>query len=113
MIQRILKTEPVRLYSIAMAVVALAAYFVPTNAWPLVLALVASVLGLGHATRSTVTPLVDPKDQAGRSLVPSLPGVPDQSTPDRGAVDLATVNAICLVILAAIAVLWAFGEAPF
>lgn len=76
MIERILKAEPVRLYSIAMAAVALGAYFLPTNAWPLVLALIAAVLGVGQAARSAVTPLADPRDRRDRPLV-ALPVEPD------------------------------------
>ena len=51
---RLLATEPVRLYSIAGAAVAIGAYFVPSGAWPLVLALVAAVLGTGQGVRSLV-----------------------------------------------------------
>lgn len=53
----ILNREPVRLYSIAAALVALGAYFIPSGAWPLVLALVAAVVGGGVGVRSHVTPV--------------------------------------------------------
>lgn len=49
MIERILRTEPVRLYSVLAAAVALGVYFLPSGAWPLVLGLVAAVLGVGGA----------------------------------------------------------------
>ncbi len=103
MIDRILKTEPVRLYSIAMAAVALAAYFVPTDAWPLVLGLIAAVLGTGQAVRSQVFS----KDTHERTVwqgsvfsskVPTLGVEPDDipttgapGAPERGAGELVTV----------------------
>lgn len=54
MIDRILRTEPVRLYSIGVAFFAVAAYFVPSGAWPLVIGLLAAILGLGEGARSQV-----------------------------------------------------------
>ena len=50
--------NPVRLYSIATAGVALGAYFLPSGAWPLVLGLVAAVIGAGAGVRSQVVPTV-------------------------------------------------------
>lgn len=54
MICRLLSAEPVRLYGIVAAAVPLVAYFVPSGAWPLVLPLIAVVLGVGEAARSRV-----------------------------------------------------------
>lgn len=42
-----------------------------------------------------------------------LPYDSEPSTYDSGAVDLATINTICLLIIAAVAVAFAFGEVPF
>lgn len=50
------KREPVRCYSVLMALCSLAAYFVPSGAWPLLLAVFAATLGQG--VRSQVTPYV-------------------------------------------------------
>lgn len=52
-----MSTEPVRLYAIAAAVVALVSHFVPDLPSVLVLALVAAVLGVGEGVRSRVTPV--------------------------------------------------------
>lgn len=52
---RLTNLEPVRLYSIAAAALALLAYYV-TIPVGLILALVAAVLGVGEGVRSKVTP---------------------------------------------------------
>lgn len=53
--------EPVRLYSIVVAILAIVAHYVPDIPTPLYLGLVAAVLGVGgEATRARVTPY-DPK----------------------------------------------------
>lgn len=50
--------EPVRWYAIAAAVVALVVHYVPDVPGPLVLGLVAALLGVGEkAVRSAVTPM--------------------------------------------------------
>lgn len=53
----LLALEPVRLYSIAAAALALAAHFIPTLPVGLVLALVAAVLGVGQKVRASVAPM--------------------------------------------------------
>lgn len=45
MIKWLLRTEPVRIYSVLVAVVALVGYFAPSGAWPLVTAVLAATLG--------------------------------------------------------------------
>lgn len=52
--RKLLDTEPVRLYSIVTAAFAVLAYFAPSGAWPLLLALVAAMLGVGQGVRSQV-----------------------------------------------------------
>lgn len=49
------KVEPVRLYAIAVAAVALVAYYVSVPS-ELVLGLVAAILGVGEGVRAAVTP---------------------------------------------------------
>lgn len=51
-----LSTEPVRLYAIAAAALALAAHYLGDLPVPLILGLVAAILGLGEGVRSKVTP---------------------------------------------------------
>lgn len=51
-----LKNNPVRLYAVATAALALVAYYVQDIPQGLILALVAAVLGLGETVRSKVTP---------------------------------------------------------
>jgi hypothetical protein len=51
-----LKNNPVRIYAVATAALALVAYYVPDIPQGLVLALVAAVLGLGETVRAQVTP---------------------------------------------------------
>jgi hypothetical protein len=51
-----LKNNPVRLYSIAVAALALVAFYVPALPVVLILALVAAVLGVGEGVRAVVTP---------------------------------------------------------
>lgn len=55
MLQAILD-NPVRLYSIAVAAVALVAFYVTIPA-PLILGLIAAVLGVGEGVRSQVAPM--------------------------------------------------------
>ena len=50
------KLEPVRIYAIAVSVLAVAAYYVPDIPTALYLGVVAAVLGLGEGVRSAVTP---------------------------------------------------------
>ena len=50
------KTEPVRLYSLAVAVLALVSHYVADLPTPLLLAVVAALLGVGQAVRGKVTP---------------------------------------------------------
>lgn len=61
-----LKLEPVRIYSVLAAAAALAAYFLPSDAWFLTLALVAAVLGVGNVARSKVTPLAKVEEEQRR-----------------------------------------------
>lgn len=49
--------EPVRLYAVASAAAALAAYYLPSGAWPLILGVLAAVLGIGETVRAKVTPV--------------------------------------------------------
>lgn len=72
--------EPVRLYSIAAALVAIGAYFVPSGAWPLVLALVAAVVGGGVGVRSQVTPIAAPDTSLLDRLREDLPEADDIPT---------------------------------
>ena len=51
---------------------------------------------------------VDDGVDVARRLLPYDP----EHTTDGGAVDLATINAVCLVIIAVVAVLYAFGKLP-
>lgn len=55
--QSVLDLEPVRLYSIAAAALALAAHFLPALPVGLVLALVAAILGMGQQVRARVAPV--------------------------------------------------------
>ena len=116
MLDRILRTEPVRLYAVIGAAVAIGAYFIPSGAWPLVLALGAAVLGVGEGVRQQVWSadshhLIVDQVRAVNGLPPS-DDIPSTGSPDAGAVDLATINAVCLVIIAVVAVLHAFGKLP-
>jgi len=53
-----LKMEPVRLFAIASAALALAAFYAPALPVPLILGLIAAVLGVGsEVTRRQVTPV--------------------------------------------------------
>jgi hypothetical protein len=76
--------EPVRLYSIAASAIAIGAYFIPSGAWPLVLALVAAVVGGGVGVRQAVTPNVTAEehiDTAARlALMGRLPPYDDIPT---------------------------------
>jgi hypothetical protein len=113
-IDRILKTEPVRLYSIAMAAVALAAYFVPTDAWPLILGLIAAVLGTGQAVRSQVFSQDTHErtvwqGQVFSSKLPTPDTEPTTGAPDQGAADFVGVLVAVLVILAIIVCLRYLG----
>lgn len=51
-----IKNNPVRIYAIASAVLALVAFYLPTIPTALILALVAAVLGSGEVVRAQVTP---------------------------------------------------------
>jgi len=53
---RAIARNPVRLYAVATAGVALLAYYVPSLPQALVLGLVAAIFGGGEAVRATVTP---------------------------------------------------------
>ena len=57
-----LRNEPVRLYSLAVAVLALASHYVADLPTPLLLAVVAALLGVGQAVRGKVTPMETPDD---------------------------------------------------
>lgn len=60
--RNLLDVEPVRLYSIAAAAVALVAHFVPGLPVALILALVAAILGTGQKVRANVRPVAkDPE----------------------------------------------------
>lgn len=53
----IFSTEPVRLYAIAAAIVALVVHYVPSLPEPLILTLIAAILGVGgEAVRAKVWP---------------------------------------------------------
>jgi hypothetical protein len=54
--RRLIRTEPVRLYSIAVAIAAVVAHYAPEVPTALYLGVVAAVLGLGETVRSSVTP---------------------------------------------------------
>lgn len=77
MIDRILRTEPVRLYAIGGALVALGAYFIPSGAWPLVIALLAAVLGLGEGVRSQVWSQAGHELDIERAVAEVLPEDPE------------------------------------
>jgi hypothetical protein len=51
-----LKNNPVRIYSIVVATLALIAFYIPTLPVALVLGLVAAILGVGEGVRAVVTP---------------------------------------------------------
>lgn len=112
MLDRLLRTEPVRLYSICTAAAALAAYFLPSGAWPLVLGLAAAILGVGRATRAQVWSQAS-HDLALDQLVRITAAMPDPddepAAGDRGAVSWGTV---ALMVMAVVTVLWAIGEVP-
>lgn len=55
------RIEPVRLYAILSAAIALAAHYVPDLPVALILALVAALLGIGEGVRSRVTPTARPR----------------------------------------------------
>lgn len=120
MIDRILRTEPVRLYAILTAAVALAAYFLPSGAWPLVAALGAAALGIGAAPgpvgliRNSVFSQATHKEQLDHLMVitgalPDPDPIPSAGSPDAGAVNWV---AIALVVIAAVLVAWALGWVP-
>lgn len=52
----LLELEPVRLYSVAAAALALAVHFFPSLPAALILGLVAAILGVGQKVRANVTP---------------------------------------------------------
>lgn len=51
-----IKSNPVRLYAVASALVALVAAFVPALPTVAVLGVIAALLGVGEVTRASVTP---------------------------------------------------------
>jgi predicted branched-subunit amino acid permease len=51
-----LKNNPVRIYSIAVAALALVAFYLPGLPVALILGLVAAILGVGEGVRAAVTP---------------------------------------------------------
>lgn len=51
-----ISTEPVRVYAVTTAALALLSHYVPSTPTYLVLGLVAAILGLGESTRSLVYP---------------------------------------------------------
>lgn len=55
--QNLLKMEPVRLYAIATAVLALVAFYVPSLPVVLILPVVAAILGVGEGVRARVKPM--------------------------------------------------------
>lgn len=55
-IAALVRNEPVRIYSIAVAVLAVVAHYAPSVPTPLYLAVVAAVLGAGQGVRHVVTP---------------------------------------------------------
>lgn len=73
---RLLRTEPVRLYSILAAAIPLAAYYAPSGAWPLILALAAAVLGVGRRVRAQVW-TQESHDLAMEQLMSITSAVPD------------------------------------
>lgn len=52
----LLKVEPVRIYSIAVAALAIVAFYFPSLPVALIVALVAAILGVGEGVRHAVTP---------------------------------------------------------
>ncbi len=56
-------TEPVRLFAIAAAALALVAFYVPGLPVGLILALVAAILGIGEGVRARVTPTSKSTDE--------------------------------------------------
>jgi predicted branched-subunit amino acid permease len=63
-----IKNNPVRLYAIAAAALALAAYYMPSLPVVLIMGLVAAILGVGEGVRAQVTPV--------RKLPPPPPAPP-------------------------------------
>ena len=51
------KTEPVRVYAVVVAVLALVQHYVADLPTPLILAVVAALLGVGEKVRASVTPV--------------------------------------------------------
>lgn len=54
---KFLRIEPVRIYAVVTAVLALVAHYNPDLPSPLILGVAAAVLGVGEAVRSQVSPL--------------------------------------------------------
>jgi hypothetical protein len=52
-----LKKNPVRIYSVVVSALALAANYIDNLPIPLILAVVAAILGVGEGVRSKVTPV--------------------------------------------------------
>jgi len=52
-----LKNEPVRIYTLAVALLALASHYVEGLPTPLILAVVAAAIGSGEVVRSKVAPM--------------------------------------------------------
>jgi hypothetical protein len=52
-----LKNNPVRIYGVVAAALALVAHYVPDLPSPLILALAAALLGVGESVRSAVVPV--------------------------------------------------------
>jgi hypothetical protein len=64
-----IKNNPVRLYAIASAALALIAFYVPSLPVVLILGLVAAILGIGEGVRAVVTPVrkLNPEQPAGET----------------------------------------------
>jgi len=70
-----IKNNPVRLYAIATAALALLVFYVPGLPVVLILGLVAAILGVGEGVRSKVTPsrqvFLDRREVAVRTIHPT------------------------------------------
>lgn len=99
----LLRTEPVRLYATAAALAALGTYFVPSGAWPLVLGVIAALLGTGQQVRNRVWSAESHQQEVDHAL---LLGRLPEPTGDDGRADLVTVLVVVVLVLA---LLWFLG----
>ena len=74
----LLKLEPVRVYSVVVALVALAGFYLPSDAWPFVLGIVAAILGVGNSVRARVTPVAKDVPEVPERTPVEVADLPDE-----------------------------------